>query len=71
MASIARLACLAIVVFLGSVTLPGCARDGELRMIEGRYRKVFPDRNGGFYYLDFNGNKKHLAEMPPPTTGLE
>jgi hypothetical protein len=37
-----------------------------VRVVDGQYRKVYPDRKeGGWYYVDRQGQKVHLDELPP------
>ena len=46
--------------------LAGCTTDGQVRKVDGTYRKVYPDKkNGGWYYVDHNAQKVHLDELPP------
>ena len=60
----ARLA--ALVLVLIPLLLAGCTTDGQVRNVDGTYRKVYPDKkNGGWYYLDHNAQKVHLDELPP------
>ena len=48
------------------LVLAGCTTDGQVREVDGTYRKVYPDKkNGGWYYLDHNAQKVHLDELPP------
>ena len=47
------------------MVLAGCTSDGQVREVDGQYRKVYPDRNGGWYYLDYHSQKIHLDELPP------
>jgi hypothetical protein len=58
----ARLAALVLIPLF----LTGCTTDGQVREVDGAYRKVYPDKkNGGWYYTDHNAQKVHLDELPP------
>ena len=59
--SAARLAAL----LLAPLVFAGCTSDGQVREVDGQYRKVYPDRNGGWYYVDSHSQKVHLDELPP------
>ena len=41
--------CVLVLAFIFS--LAGCAKDGDIRMVNGEYRKVFRDKDGQEYYV--------------------
>ena len=64
-------ACLGAVGLCAAVWLNGCTLDGEIVKVDGRFRKVFPDDGGGYYYIDHHGQKVHLDEMPHQESELD
>ena len=59
-----RVVRLAALLFV-SLVLSGCTTSGRVREVDGQYRKVYPDPNGGWYYVDSHTQKVHLDELPP------
>ncbi len=43
------------------LTMTGCAKDGDIRMVNGEYRKVFRDQDGQEYFVK-DGRKYRVDE---------